>query len=427
MAKFNFNLRNPGKLCLCPIYLIIRYDNLKLVYPTQETIPPEHWNPSSQRAKSSSKFPEYPYFNERLNQIESSAKKVYTRFILEHDNRKPSILELRKELNRELGFDAANKRLTLIQFIEKFIHEAKTRSNEFTGKVLSPAPRQIYERTLELLREYSKSTRNPVEFENIDLDFYFSFVEFLSNKKLLSSNTIGKHLKTIKTFLNDATERGINTKLSYKSKKFQVISEEVEKIYLNEDELAEIHALDLSQNKKLERVRDLFLVGCWTGLRFSDLSALSKENFVGDFIHVEMKKTRGKVVIPIHSAVRAIMAKYVGKTYNCLPPVISNPKMNAYLKEVMKLIPSLESPIHIKKTKAGLEVVTKHRKAELVTVHTARRSFATNLYLENFPVVSIMKITGHQTEGAFMSYIRITPMENAELLRDHWGEKFRVA
>lgn len=195
MAKYNFNLRNPGKLSLCPIYLVIRYDNLKLVYPTQESIPPEHWNASSQRAKSSNKFPEYPYFNERLNQIESSAKKVFTKFILEQDNKRPSIMELRKELNLELGFDAASKRLTLIQFVEKFIHEAKTRSNEFTGKVISPATRQIYDRTLELIQEYSQFTRNPVEFENIDLDFYFKFVEFLSHQKQLSNNTIGKHLR----------------------------------------------------------------------------------------------------------------------------------------------------------------------------------------------------------------------------------------
>jgi integrase len=398
-----------------------------LVYPTQETIPPEHWNPNNQRAKISRNFPEYPYFNERLNQLEGIAKKVFTKFLLENSNRKPGIFELRKELNKELHMGSGSRRLDFFTFIEQFIHEAKTRANELTGKAISLATRQIYERTLLFLREYATSRRSNVDFENIDLDFYHKFVEFLSMDKRLSNNTIGKHLKTIRVFLNDATERGLNTNLSYKSKKFQVVSEEVEKIYLNKDELEAIAQLDLTQNRKLERVRDLFIVGCWTGLRFSDLSTLARESFVGDYIHVEMKKTRGKVVIPIHAMVKDIMAKYFGKTYNSLPPVISNPKMNAYLKDVMKLVPLLEEQIFLKKTKAGLEVSTKHRKWELVTVHTARRSFATNLYLDKFPVISIMKITGHQTESSFMQYIKITPTENAELLMQHWESRSKIA
>ncbi len=400
---------------------------MKLVYPTQETIPPEHWNPVTQRAKSSRNFPEYPYFNERLDQIEGSAKKVFTRFLIEHNNSKPGIFELRKELNKELCIGTASKRLDFFGFIEKFIHESKSRANELTGKTISLATRQIYDRTFLFLKEFANAKRTLVDFDTIDLDFYYRFVEYLSLERRLSNNTIGKHLKTIKVFLNDATERGVNTKLSYKSKRFQIVSEEVEKIYLNENELSDIYNLDLSQNKKLERVRDLFIVGCWTGLRFSDLSALTAENFNGDYIYVEMKKTRGKVVIPIHNNVRAIMAKYKDKTHNSLPPVISNPKMNAYLKDVVKLIPALEEPIYQRKTKAGLEVMSKHKKWELVTVHTARRSFATNLYLENFPVVSIMKITGHQTEAAFMGYIRITPTENAELLLNHWGKRSPLA
>lgn len=80
----------------------------------------------------------------------------------------------------------------------------------------------------------------------------------MSHDKRLSNNTIGKHLKTIKTFPNDATERGINNKRSYKSKKFQVVSEDVEKIYLNENELSEIYALDLSQNVPRSRATEPF-------------------------------------------------------------------------------------------------------------------------------------------------------------------------
>ncbi|MEP5104311.1 MAG: hypothetical protein ABJQ84_06805, partial [Ekhidna sp.] len=98
MAKFNFNLRNPGKLSVCPIYLIIRYSNLKLVYPTGERMPPEFWNKSNQRAKIIKSYPDGTYLNERLGEIERTAMTVVRTFSLDNDGSVPSISELRKEL-----------------------------------------------------------------------------------------------------------------------------------------------------------------------------------------------------------------------------------------------------------------------------------------------------------------------------------------
>jgi len=93
----------------------------------------------------------------------------------------------------------------------------------------------------------------------------------------------------------------------------------------------------------------------------------------------------------------------------------------------MKLEKTLHKEVVIKRTKGGVERHKKFKKYELVTVHTARRSFATNLYVSDFPAVSIMKITGHLTEQAFLSYIRITPKENAEMLQIHWEKRFSTA
>jgi hypothetical protein len=85
---------------------------------------------------------EYPYFNERLNQIEGTAKKIFTKYLLEHENRHPSILELRNELNNEFFGNSVGRGLDLFSFIEKFITEAKTRTNELTGKNISVSTRQ---------------------------------------------------------------------------------------------------------------------------------------------------------------------------------------------------------------------------------------------------------------------------------------------
>jgi site-specific recombinase XerD len=196
-----------------------------------------------------------------------------------------------------------------------------------------------------------------------------------------------------------------------------VVEEESDTIYLNENELNQLYNFDFSNNKRLERVRDLFLVGAWTGLRFSDFTRISKENIKGDFIEIEQQKTGKRVLIPLHSVVSEIWQKYGEK----LPPNITNQKLNDYIKEVCQKVGITE---HEQKaiTKGGVKTSTRYEKWELVSSHTARRSFATNLFLSGFPTLSIMQVTGHRTEKAFMRYIKVTPEQHAVLLREHWAQ-----
>ena len=102
-----------------------------------------------------------------------------------------------------------------------------------------------------------------------------------------------------------------------------------------------------------------------------------------------------------------------------MPDAFSSQKMNEYLKNIGSLA-EIKDNLETSITKAGERVKTCYKKYELITTHTARRSFATNLYLDGFPAISIMKITGHKTERAFLKYIKITPEQNAELLRKFW-------
>jgi len=116
----------------------------------------------------------------------------------------------------------------------------------------------------------------------------------------------------------------------------------------------------------------------------------------------------------LHWTVRELLEKY---DYQ-LPRVISNQKFNEYLKDLCEKAGFTE-PVTLTMTKGGLKYTHTYKKNELVTVHTARRSFATNMYKAKVPTISIMKITGHRTERAFMQYIKITPEENAELVAKH--------
>ena len=199
-----------------------------------------------------------------------------------------------------------------------------------------------------------------------------------------------------------------------KKKSFSKPEEETENIYLNESELTAIYNLD-KLSKQLEKVRDMFLIGCYTGLRYSDLIRLTKDNITSDnTIKIKTQKTEKIIDVPIHSHVQQIFEKY---DYQ-LPKPISNQKYNEYIKDVMK-IAKINEPITKQYRKNGMLANLTESKFKFVTSHTARRSFATNAFLADVSVLSIMQITGHRTESAFMKYIKMSAKDNAMKLKTH--------
>jgi hypothetical protein len=116
-----------------------------------------------------------------------------------------------------------------------------------------------------------------MHLDSIDLDFYNSFIDFLI-KKNYGKNTIGTLIKNIKVFMNEAVDRKLTANLQFNYKRFKTVEEPTETIYLTEKVIKRLYGLDLSSNSRLDKVRDLFIVACYTGLRFSDLMVLRKEN-----------------------------------------------------------------------------------------------------------------------------------------------------
>lgn len=237
-------------------------------------------------------------------------------------------------------------------------------------------PLDSYITTQNVIKEYALLRKTKLEFDKIDMNFYNDFTTYLRIDKKNGVNSIGKHIKIIKTLMNEATEEGINTNTDFKKKRFMKISERVENIYLNESELEELGILDLSSEPHYERIRDLFLVGCYTGLRFSDFSVLRPDQVKDGFIETTQLKTDEEIVIPIHEKVEGILNKYKGK----LPASISSQKTNEYLKEIAKKLTVLEKCVLFTYTKDGEKKTENIEKHKLVTTHKARRSFATNEY-----------------------------------------------
>lgn len=422
MAKFNFYLRDGKSKTETPIYLFISWDGNRLKYTTKVSVLPKLWNADDQCIIEKKGHPELIENNIRLSDLQTAAKRVIAKF--KNDNgRTPSAKELKKAIDVEMQDETpAETNLNLLQYINKFIDESVHRTNEKTGKPIARGTINTYNQVKDLIQTYSSEKRKNIEFADVNLDFYFDLQKYMTGKGL-ATNTIGKRIAILKTILRDATERGVNRNNAYQSKRFKVTREKTDNIYLTESELMEIYRLDLSKNKKLDNVRDLFIIGCWTGLRFSDLSRLSYHHIVGDNIEIETQKTRESVSIPLHHIVKAIISKHDGK----LPRALTNQKMNDYLKELGEKVESLHENTYKKITKGGLETNTRIEKYKRITTHTARRSFASNLFLDGVPSQTIMKITGHKTEKSFMQYIKITPQENANIIRLHWENKSKLS
>ena len=414
MVKVNFNLRDANSKTETRINCVIRYNNLKLVYPTGISVHPESWNNKKQEIKDNSDL------EIQLTNLRTAVLTVFNRFKTEN-KRNPSIEELRDALNIETGRTKSAVKLDFFKHLEKFREDSKSRLNERTGKTLAPKTLTAYKQLHELLIEFRDTKKYNISFETIDSSFDKAFKSFLTKDKEFSVNTIGKHTQTLKTVLNDAVNEKLTTNKDFR--KFVVYKQETDSIYLNFSELDLIQKLDLSKNLKLDNVRDLFLIGCYTGLRFSDFTNIKTENINGDFLTIETKKTGKRVSVPIHKAIKPIFQKYMDKYNRPTPRPISNQKMNEYIKEVCKKIDSFHNFKSIKENKAGLTYYTKYQIFELVATHTARRSFATNNFKLGLNSKVIMAITGHKSEKSFLAYLKLDDLENAEIMRSHWEEK----
>lgn len=411
MANILFRLRTTHTARPQQIYLVYRFgQNDKLVFPTGLTISPKYWNNKTSRPRDMVECTEKDVIANALSELEKDTNKYITTI-------KGANKLLTKEALRNYLETRNNpvRKSNFLDYCNYFAMSADKRINPSTGRTISKNTIREYKRVNAYIQAFAEYSKKNISFADINLDFYNDFIEYLANKLYAGTNTIGKYIQDIKTIMNAATAEGINTNLQYKSPRFRAISEESESVYLSEKELQILENYDFTARPALERVRDLFLIGAYTGLRFSDFTRIDKTAITDNNIHIIQQKTGKKVVIPLHPIVVDIWNKYGEQ----LPRTISNQKFNCYIKQVCK-IAGITEPITKHFTKAGIRQSTNAPKWEYVGTHTARRSFATNLYLSGFPAISIMQITGHKTEKAFLRYIKVSGEQHANLLRLHW-------
>jgi len=296
------------------------------------------------------------------------------------------------------------KNMNFLQYIEYFIKT--TNNKESTVRSYKVVRDNVY--------NYQKKHNRVLTFQNADIDFYNSFIKYLQSLSL-SKNTIGTRIKIIKTFLNMAFEQGADVNRDYQKRSFRKPSEPTFSIYLTTDEIDLMYNVKLP--KRLEVARDIFIIGCDTGLRYGDLVSITDKDITTDnTISKWTEKTKTTVEIPITPRAKKLLEKYDYNFYK----IITNTNLNLDIKEVARLAGINERVSHTYTDPKSDKLVTLTAiKWAKVTAHVSRRSFATNAYLAGVPTLAIMAITGHKTESAFMRYIKVTNKENARKLQLH--------
>jgi integrase len=432
--KVSFFLKTPGAES-SSIFGRVNWSSKTLKFGLSISILCKHWDQDNQKFRNTTANPENPEQNRFLDKLRSSVGDQFQNFV-NNNLREPDESELkdliahllrskrnvRERTEKEIRNQKEAKRQTFFEYYRDFIARSKEGVRFRKGKgegATTKGTAKTHESTIRILIAFNPK----LDFQNITLTFYNDFNKWLIAKNY-SVNYVGRIIRNIKTVLNEATSKGIATHPDFKSPYFSSQSEEVDHIYLNESELEEIRAIDFSNNPTLDKVRDLFLIGCHTGQRFSDWSKITPQNINDNSFSIEIVQQKNstvkknRVAIPIHPIVAEIFEKYQGQ----IPPPTSNQKMNDHLKEVARLAPSLQTMETISKTKGGVEVSVSRPKCELVTTHTARRSFATNSYRLGIPSITIMAVTGHKTEKDFLKYIKVSPDDHAKIFAAYWSK-----
>lgn len=410
MASLTFVLKEPTTEKKTLIYLLIRHENKRIKLSSGIKIEPSKWDASKQRITRKASLGEQAAnstlqgFRKHLDSYTAQVRLEGAEFTL-------------KGFKAHLNASTKPKRKqeeNLLRFAESFIQEVNRRPETLKG----------YRNTLNRLTDYTKHTKQKLNFENIDLSLLNDLVRYFEEVKGFSMNTIHLHVKNLKVFMKEAMERGLHANTAHESRRFTVSTEDTPKAYLTAQELEQLRQVDLSENKRLERVRDLFLIHANTGVRYSDLHKINSGNLQHEggaaFFQIRQEKTSAFLWIPVlNSEVLSILDKYEGRSPGLSErgKFLSNQKYNAYLKEVAQKAEVLEQFTSYRTTGGKREEIVQY-KAELVCSHTARRSFATNAYKAGLPTPSIMAITGHKSESSFRKYIQLSSKEHAlELMK----------
>jgi integrase len=380
-----------------PIVIDFTFDGKRMWIQTGERIDESKWDKKNAKVKPS--VSGALEINELLRAKCEQLQKIYREAKIM--GREPTVSYIRNSLNES----KPNTSKSLLQLYDEFIEGHRVKASVSTVKILKTNKRH--------LTDFAKTARISLEFDIIDEPFLNKYVEYFQTELKHINGTIAKEIKVLKWFLNWASKFGYNKNYLYKS--FAVKSQELEIIILTEDELFQLYNFELD-NETFKQVRDVFCFCCFTSLRYSDVKNLKKEDVQGEFIHITTVKTKSRVSIPLIAFAKEILNTYKHKMGNTALPVISNQKMNDYLKDIAKLA-NLNRPISKVRYSGNTRIETIQPLYELITSHMGRKTFVSYMFRKGIDSELIRSISNHKSISSFARYNMIDNDHKADAMQ----------
>lgn len=404
MAIVKFFIRDPKAVRKTSIMLSFSYSGNRIRISTGEQIFPTHWNNKSEKVRELIDEPEACEINNRLKTLDSLVSEVHQNFL--RDGIIPSPKELMQEIeNQRIKPTLQNKNKGFWELFEEFVEYKKKQFSDVRD----------YDKSLRKhLVNGEKRWKKTLTFASIKLK-HNGFIELLDEyltyeaenskgEKGLTTNTVGKQFKNLKVFLNWCFSNEYVPKFDMKH--IITKTEEIDAIYLKQEEVDAIFNLDkLTEKENL--IRELFIIGIETSLRFSDFIRIKPHYIVGDKLTLNPNKTKNnkknKVEIPISSKFRSILSKRNG-----IPPIYEGEltEFNKQIRELAKKA-GINSQVVITRKIGGVLIETIYEKFELVSSHTCRRTFITLKFLSGMPAQALMVFSSHKTERSFLKYLKL--------------------
>jgi integrase len=322
---------------------------------------------------------------------------------------------------KQLAVAPADPAAVNLDFFYQLDDYIKTKKRKVSAGMI-----RTYNVIKERLLAFQKCRKVKISFDSFDFNFYDSLVNYLTydhthrrrniTLRGLKRNSVGTTIKQLRIFIRDRVRRKIIPAIDLAD--FKIWDEETDAIYLS---IAEIQALckaDLSAHPQWGRFRDMFVLGCYTGLRFSDFSAIRPEDIRQGMLYKKQGKSDHWVVIPLRPEAYDILIDRFDKRV----PKTTNEELNRHIKKVARLA-GIDTPIKASYKRGNQDIVTTKPKYAWITTHTCRRSFCTNEFLAGTPPELIMKISGHKSLKDFYKYIRITPEEAGKKIQEIWEKR----
>lgn len=416
--QVRYYLERPKEGTPALILLNFSYKSARVQLSTEEYVNPEHWDKKRQRVgdRWCNIHHHYLDVNRMLDDLNSFVLFTYNDY-----RRNVKLMDLtpaklraliREKITGVSVEDADN--LTVLDYYQRYLFD---RSND-SSLAASSVNGEKY--SLAKFEAFSKKFPGDLYFRHVNLSIFESYRNWLWKSGATADSTVHKHLRRFRQMCKHAAANGETMGCDINaislSDQLKVSGSARDNIALYDVELEYLAGIDLSADPEKEKVRDLFLMGCYTGLRFNRWGEIRKDNLVVEngvqMLQVFTKKGRRKAItLPLHPVLKAICERY---EWN-LPKVPTGQHFNRTIKEICKDAGYTEE-IALARNVKGRSVIERYKKYDLISTHTARRSFATNADAAGVPFKDIKALTGHSKDATLQHYIKEDGKRRAERL-----------